>query len=59
MFGEDCTKLITKDLRSIIKHLQDFSEIQKRLISDVVKLVQLTLVLQATNTTSMLRLVKS
>ena len=57
IFGEDCTKLNTKDLRSII-------EIQKSLISEVIKLVKLILVLPAANATSerafsMLRLVKS
>ena len=64
IFGEDYTKLITKDLRSIMEHLRDFSEIQKSLISEVTKLVKLILVLPATNATSesafsMLRLVKS
>ena len=27
IFGEDCTKVITKDLRFIIEHLRDFPEI--------------------------------
>ena len=64
IFGEDCTKLITKDLRSIIEHLRDFSDVQKTLISEVFKLVKLILVLPVTNATServfsMLRLVES
>ena len=64
IFGEDCTKLITKDLGSIIEHLRAFSEVQKSLISEVIKLVKLILVLPATNATSehvfsMLSLVKS
>ena len=29
IFGKDCTKLITKDLGSIIEHLRAFSEVQK------------------------------
>ena len=52
------------DLRSIIEHLRAFSEVQKSLISEVIKLLKLILVLPATNATSecvfsMFRLVKS
>ena len=56
-------KLITKDLWSTTEHLQDISEIQKSLISKVIKLVKLILVLPTAIAASecffsMLRLVK-
>ena len=64
MFAEDCPKVIKKYLPSIIEHLRDFSEIQKSLISKVIKLVNIVPALSGTNATSkrffsMLRVVKS
>ena len=51
-FTDDCAKLPRADLQSILAHLQNSTHIQKKLISEVITLLNLILALQTTNSIS-------